>query len=204
MSAEGWGNNGEAQFGSRNFNNSNFNRGRREGSNGGGGGGGYPSGGRPSYNSNSFGGPPRSGSGYGQNSAGGGGGGGRQYYGSQERPQRQNFGGPAGGGGGGQPRFNNFQQSGASEKIDIESNKVGMVIGRGGGKIREIQENFNVHVKIGKLKWQLWWPRHSHIFAIYCAISVFSNYTNAIRMICLTFFSNLFHSFVYFIPICRS
>lgn len=25
-----------------------------------------------------------------------------------------------------------------------------MVIGRGGAKIREIQENFNVHVKIGK------------------------------------------------------
>lgn len=170
MSAEGWGNNGEAQFGSRNFNNSNF-RGRREGSNGG-----YPSGGRPSYNSNSFAGPARSNS-YGQNSSGGGGGGGRQYYGgggSQERPQRQNFGGPAGGGGGGgQPRFNNYQQSGASEKIDIESNKVGMVIGRGGGKIREIQENFNVHVKIGKLKMANGRPRHSHLFTIYCAISVF-------------------------------
>lgn len=139
MSAEGWGNNGEAQFGSRNFNNSNYRGGqRREGGNGG-----YQSGGRPSYNASGFGGAPRSTGGYGQNGAGGGG---RQYYGSQERPQRQNFGGPAAGG---QPRFNNFQQSGASEKIDIESNKVGMVIGRGGGKIREIQENFNVHVKIG-------------------------------------------------------
>lgn len=148
MSAEGWGNNGEAQFGSRNFNNSNYRGGqRREGGNGG-----YQSGGRPNYQSGGFGGAPRSG-GYGQTSAGGGGGGGRQYYGgSQERPQRTSFGGPAGGGNGGQPRFNQYQQSGASEKIDIESNKVGMVIGRGGGKIREIQENFNVHVKIGTYK----------------------------------------------------
>lgn len=167
MSAEGWGNNGEAQFGSRNFNNSNYRGGgqRREGSNG----GAYQSGSRPSYNSNSFAGPPRSG--YGQNSTGGGGagGGGRQYYGSQERPQRQNFGGPTGGGGGGQPRFNNFQQSGASEKIDIESTKVGMVIGRGGGKIREIQENFNVHVKIGKLKWQMASGRVIRIFLQFIA-----------------------------------
>lgn len=27
-----------------------------------------------------------------------------------------------------------------------------MVIGRGGGKIREIQDNFNVHVRIGMYK----------------------------------------------------
>lgn len=134
MSAEGWGNGGEAQYGSRNFSNSNYTRGpRREG-----GGGGFQ-GGRPSYNANGF---------QGQRTGGYGGqqpgfGGTRQFYGQQERGgQRPSF--------GGQPRYNNYQQSGASEKIDIESNKVGMVIGRGGGKIREIQDNFNVHVRIGK------------------------------------------------------
>lgn len=53
--------------------------------------------------------------------------------------------------GGGPPKtYNNFDPSAASSKIDIDSKKVGMVIGRGGGKIREIQVNFNVHVKIGE------------------------------------------------------
>lgn len=46
--------------------------------------------------------------------------------------------------------YNNFDPNSASSKMDIDSKKVGMVIGRGGGKIREIQDNFNVHVKIGK------------------------------------------------------
>lgn len=69
--------------------------------------------------------------------------GGRQFYG--DRQQRMNFNGPPRTGGG----YNNFSQSAASSKIDIDSSKVGMVIGRGGGKIREIQVNFNVHVKIG-------------------------------------------------------
>lgn len=51
----------------------------------------------------------------------------------------------------GAPRaYNNFDPNSASSKMDIDSKKVGMVIGRGGGKIREIQDNFNVHVKIGK------------------------------------------------------
>lgn len=53
--------------------------------------------------------------------------------------------------GGAAPRtYNNFDPTSASSKIDIDSKKVGMVIGRGGGKIREIQDNFNVHVKIGE------------------------------------------------------
>lgn len=136
MSAEGWTNGGEAQYGSRNFSNSNYTRGpRREGS-----GSGFQ-GGRPSYNANGF--QSQRTSGYGQQQ-GFGGGGGRQFYGQDRGGQRPNF--------GGQPRFNNYQQSGASSKIDIESNKVGMVIGRGGGKIREIQDNFNVHVRIGMYK----------------------------------------------------
>lgn len=145
MSTEGWGNNAEGQFNSRNFSNSNYRGQRREG---GGGNGGYQ-GFRPNYNAGGTGGfgAPRTGGGY-----GGQNGGGRQYYGGQERAPRQNFGSGqprvGGGGGGG---FNNYQQSGASSKIDIESNKVGMVIGRGGGKIREIQDNFNVHVRIGML-----------------------------------------------------
>lgn len=33
--------------------------------------------------------------------------------------------------------------------LEINPNKVGMVIGRGGAKIREIQEQFNVNVKVG-------------------------------------------------------
>lgn len=89
---------------------------------GGGGGGGYGN------NQRSF----------GQNGAG------RQYY---DRQPRMNF----NNGGGGPPRnYNNFDSNSASSKMDIDSNKVGMVIGRGGGKIREIQDNFNVHVKIGE------------------------------------------------------
>lgn len=133
MSAEGWGNNGEAQYGSRNFSNSSYNRGpRREGN-------GFQ-GGRPAYNNGLNGFQGQRSGGYGQQPTFGG----RQFYG-QERAPRANF-------TGGQPRYNNYQQSGASSKIDIESNKVGMVIGRGGGKIREIQDNFNVHVRIGKWK----------------------------------------------------
>lgn len=34
--------------------------------------------------------------------------------------------------------------------LEINPNKVGMVIGRGGAKIREIQEQYNVNVKVGK------------------------------------------------------
>lgn len=48
-------------------------------------------------------------------------------------------------------RWNNDR--GSSEdamQIDIDSSKVGMVIGRGGSKIKEIQDMFGVNVKVGK------------------------------------------------------
>lgn len=133
MSSENWSNNQEQQYVGRSYNNGNYRGGqRREG--GAGGPGGYQ-GNRP-YSG-----------GYGQRSYGqNGGGAGRQYYGQQDRQPRQNY------NGGGQPRnggFNSFPQGSASDMIEIDTNKVGMVIGRGGGKIREIQQNFNVHVKIG-------------------------------------------------------
>lgn len=89
---------------------------------------------RPNYNANGYGNNQRS---FGQNGAG------RQYYG--DRQPRMNF------NNGGAPRtYNNFDPTSASSKMDIDSKKVGMVIGRGGGKIREIQDSFNVHVKIGE------------------------------------------------------
>jgi len=125
-------NSGNPTFGSRNFNNSNFNRGpRRDNAVNG---GSYQAQ-RPSYNANGYGsGQQRS---FGQNGAG------RQYYG--DRQPRVNF------NNGGAPRtYNNFDPTSASSKMDIDSKKVGMVIGRGGGKIREIQDNFNVHVKIDR------------------------------------------------------
>ncbi|KAJ6638338.1 hypothetical protein Bhyg_11073 [Pseudolycoriella hygida] len=83
-------------------------------------------------------------SGYGQRSGGGGYGGGRGGGGYGGAP-RQNY----GGGGGGRGGFNNFSD-GPSSNIEIDSNKVGIVIGRGGAKIREIQDNFKVHVKIDR------------------------------------------------------
>jgi len=126
-------NGGNPTFGSRNFNNSNFNQrggGPRRDINGGGYQGGYAA----------------NGNGYQQRSFGQNGGAGRQhFYGGGERQPRMNF------NNGGAPRtYNNFDPNSASSKMDIDSKKVGMVIGRGGGKIREIQDNFNVHVKIDR------------------------------------------------------
>lgn len=131
--SENWGQNGESQYG-RSYGNSNFRGGqRRDGPGGGGGYGGQrPSGGGYGSGGGGYGGQ-RTG-GYGGGRGGGGG------YGG-DRP-RQNY----GGGGGG---YNNYAD-GSTSNIEIDSNKVGMVIGRGGAKIREIQESFNVHVKIGK------------------------------------------------------
>jgi len=37
-----------------------------------------------------------------------------------------------------------------STVIEINPNKVGMIIGRGGGKIRELQEKFNVHLRVDR------------------------------------------------------
>lgn len=53
---------------------------------------------------------------------------------------------------GGPPRSYSFDPNSAYSTVgfDIASDKVGMVIGRGGGKIREIQDSFKVHVKIDR------------------------------------------------------
>lgn len=138
--SENWGQNGESQYG-RSYGNSNFRGGQRRDGAGGGGYGGQggqrPSGGYGGGGGGGYGGGQRTGGGgYGGGRGGGGG------YGG-DRP-RQNYGGGGGGGG-----YNNYAD-GSSSNIEIDSNKVGMVIGRGGAKIREIQESFNVHVKIGK------------------------------------------------------
>ena len=133
MAAEGWTNN-EEHFGGRSYNNSNY-RPRREG--------GYQ-GGRPAYGQQGGGG---GGGGYGQRSYGQNGGG-RSNYGGHDRPPRQNYGAPRQNG-----QYINYAaygDGGSSSLMEIDSTKVGMVIGRGGGKIREIQENFHVHVKIGE------------------------------------------------------
>lgn len=88
-------------------------------------------------------------------------GGGRQqqnYAGGRQPQQNQNYAnGPrrddnfrsnsnrgAGGGGG----FNRY--GGNDFKMEVDSNKVGMIIGKGGSKIREMQENHSVYIKIGK------------------------------------------------------
>lgn len=140
--SENWGQNGESQYG-RSYGNSNFRGGqRRDGP--GGGGGGY-GGQRPSGGYGAGGG---GGGGYGGQRTGGGGGyGGRGGGGGGYGGQRPS--GGYGGGGGGGGGYNNYAD-GSSSNIEIDSNKVGMVIGRGGAKIREIQESFNVHVKIGE------------------------------------------------------
>ena len=46
--------------------------------------------------------------------------------------------------------FRNQDSGSPSEIMYIDPSKVGMVIGRGGSKIREIQDDFNVHVHVGK------------------------------------------------------
>lgn len=87
----------------------------------------------------------------------------RQNFGGGRRDNQQNFGngrrddnyrnagsrdqggGNAGGGGGG------YNRGGGNDfKMEVDSSKVGMIIGKGGSKIREIQDNHNVNVKIGE------------------------------------------------------
>lgn len=49
-----------------------------------------------------------------------------------------------------------------SKKIEIEPNCVGMVIGRGGGTIRDIESNYSVNLRIGNFfsnklgLWSFW------------------------------------------------
>lgn len=90
------------------------------------------------------------GSGAGQRRDDGTGGGGseryRADYGGNDG-QRQNHVGS--GSGGVRPR-RKFVKYSASLVIEIDSNKAGLVIGRGGTKIHEIQDNFNVHVRVDR------------------------------------------------------
>lgn len=144
--SEGWPSNQE-HYPPRSFNNSNNYRPRRDGNTTGG------PGGRPSYQGNGGGGGfGQRQNGYGQN---GGGGGYGQSYGDrsnfgQSRPPRNFSGAPRNGNGNGGGGGTFQVVGGESSVIEIDPSKVGMVIGRGGGKIREIQQNFQVHVKIGK------------------------------------------------------
>jgi len=138
--SDNWGQNGESQSYGRSYGNSNFRGQRRDGAGGGGGGGyGGQGGQRPGGYGGAGGGGVYGGSG-GQRTGGYGG----QRAGGYQ--PRQNYGGGGGGGGGG---YNSYPD-GSTSNIEIDSNKVGMVIGRGGAKIREIQDSFNVHVKIDR------------------------------------------------------
>lgn len=74
----------------------------------------------------------------------------RQHFGSGRRDNQQNFGRRDdnycnGGSDGGYNRG-----GGNASKMEVDSTKVGMIIGKGGSKIREIQDNHNVNVKIGE------------------------------------------------------
>lgn len=152
-SGGGWGENQpQQQFGSRSYGNSNFRGGPRRGGGGGGGGGGNNEfGGGQGWGAQRTGGYNRhggvAGGGYAGNGGGGGGyvqGGGRPYG---DRQPRQNY-------GGGPPQQNfvipYIPEGSPASNIEIESDKVGMVIGKKGSKIREIQSTYNVQVKIGE------------------------------------------------------
>lgn len=87
----------------------------------------------------------------------------RQNFGGGRRDNQQNFGNgrrddnnyrnggnqDRGGGRSGGGGYNRY--GGSDFKMEVDSSKVGMIIGKGGSKIREIQEKHNVNVKIGKL-----------------------------------------------------
>lgn len=55
------------------------------------------------------------------------------------------------GGGGGERRYND-DDNGGNVTMQVEYNKRGSIIGRGGEKIREIQEKFNVKVNVGECR----------------------------------------------------
>lgn len=100
------------------------------------------------------------GGGGGYRSGGGSGGGGGGYGGGREGGYRSG-GGPGGGGGGfrngggaggpprGPPRID--PATAKTETFEVDADKVKFIIGRGGNKIREIQDRCRVSVQIGKL-----------------------------------------------------
>lgn len=75
-------------------------------------------------------------------------GGGRQqnYVNGARRDDNSRSSNRGGGNGGG---FNRYG-SGSDFKMEVDNSKVGMIIGKGGSKIREMQDNHNVNIKIGK------------------------------------------------------
>lgn len=65
-----------------------------------------------------------------------------QNFGDGRR--EQNYGRREDRGGGDYNRY-----GGNDFRMEVDNSKVGMIIGKGGSKIREIQDNHNVNVKIG-------------------------------------------------------
>lgn len=80
-------------------------------------------------------------------------GGGGDRDGQDRADWRQSSSRHDGGGGGGRRNNDNFEDS---IQVEIDPNKVGMVIGRGGSKIKEIQDMFGVNVKVGELFTSFW------------------------------------------------
>lgn len=74
----------------------------------------------------------------GNNNGGGfGGGGDRQRFGQAHGSDRNLDGGQS-------------NESSNSRTIEIDSSNVGLIIGRGGAKIKELEEKFKVNLKIGR------------------------------------------------------
>lgn len=98
----------------------------------------------------------------------------RRDYGNDRRDygnDRRGYGNDRRGSGGGNEQRNSYEQNGQRRddqsnygngrrdqdryggndfKMEVDNSKVGMIIGKGGSKIREIQDSHNVNVKIGK------------------------------------------------------
>ena len=83
-------------------------------------------------------------------SNGGGGGGGYRRDGGGDRRGGGGFrsGGGGGGGGGFRPRFD--PETAKSDVFEVDADHVKFIIGRGGNKIREIQDTCRVSVQIGE------------------------------------------------------
>jgi len=91
---------------------------------------------------------PRQG-GYQRRSYENGGGRSSNGYGGRSFGNSNYAGGQGGGYGGGERRMNNYN-SGDRTQINIPSNTVGKVIGRGGARIQEIQSRSGARVKVAK------------------------------------------------------
>lgn len=114
---------------------------------------------------------------------GGGGGSSRGRGGSDGRYQnRREDGGGRNGGGFGENR-GRYEDSSNSLVMEINPSKVGAVIGRGGGKIREIQDTFNVNVKVGQYNFSYTFRIKKKKFTIFVQIVTLA------KMVCPTLLS---------------